>query len=78
MHFKVTDFNDEKDDIQAGDAVNNVDHLKADTAKVISLRAEDIKLIEEEFELPRSTAERFLIKHRGDLKSTIRDLVGCK
>jgi hypothetical protein len=51
--------------------------LKADTAKVISLRAEDTKLLMDEFELTKGTAERFLIKHRGDIKATLQDLIGC-
>jgi hypothetical protein len=71
----MTDFNEEKDDLN--NAVNNVDDLKADTAKVISLRAEDTKLLMDEFELTKGTAERFLIKHRGDIKATLQDLIGC-
>lgn len=52
-----------------------MNHLKAAAEKVISLRAEDVKLLADEFELTKATAERFLIRHRGDIKSTLRDLV---
>jgi hypothetical protein len=74
----MTDFNDEKDDLQTNNTGNNLDHLKADSAKVISLRAEDIKLLTDEFELTKGTAEQFLIKHRGDIKATMRELIGCE
>ncbi|KAI6208350.1 Y+L amino acid transporter 2 [Aphelenchoides besseyi] len=71
----LTDFNADKDDLQS-DGAGNVDHLKADAAKVISLRAEDVKLLMNELELNKSTAERYLIKHRGEIRSALNELLG--
>lgn len=59
----MSDFNDDKEDLQNNNAaVNNIDHLKSDSDKIISLRAEDVKLLTDEFELTRGRAEQFLIK----------------
>ncbi|KAI6203620.1 HYPK-UBA domain-containing protein [Aphelenchoides besseyi] len=71
----LTDFNADKDDLQS-DGAGNVDHLKADAAKVISLRAEDVKLLMNELELNKSTAERYLIKHRGEIRGALNELLG--
>ena len=72
---KMVEENAEKDDLRT-DGAGNVDHLKVDITKSISLRAEDVKLLIDEFELKRGQAERYLIKHRGDISGALRELIG--
>lgn len=54
-------------------------NLKAPTnpeIKRILIRKEDINFIVEQLEVLKSVAEQKLVKHEGDVKAAMRDIIG--
>ena len=43
----------------------------------VVIRKEDLELIVQEFELPRSKAEKILRQHSGDIQATLKALVNA-
>lgn len=70
--------------IKALTAINDKRHLdeskrKAEQAVLanVKIRKEDVELIIQELELPRSKAEKILRQHRGDVVATLKALVNA-
>ncbi|CAF1303246.1 unnamed protein product [Rotaria magnacalcarata] len=86
---RVTDRVDEEDlgSEKIGNAltaINDKRHLdeskrKAEQAVLanVKIRKEDVELIIQELELPRSKAEKILRQHRGDVVATLKALVNA-
>ncbi|KAI1728776.1 huntingtin-interacting protein K [Ditylenchus destructor] len=75
---KVTDFHEDKDEMNevSKESIGKLQSKTQAEAKKIVIRKEDVQVIVDELEVPRSIAERKLIKHEGNLKSALRDLMG--
>ncbi|GMR53906.1 hypothetical protein PMAYCL1PPCAC_24101, partial [Pristionchus mayeri] len=73
---KVTTFEDGGDGDIRGMAGNlNLEEV-APKQKIVTVKPEDLKMIMEELELPKVRVEAALIKNDGNVKETIRSLMG--
>ncbi|GMT28823.1 hypothetical protein PFISCL1PPCAC_28825, partial [Pristionchus fissidentatus] len=72
---KVNTFDDGGDDIRGMGANLKLEEA-APKQKIVTVKPEDLKMIMDEFELPQVRVEAALITNDGDVKATIRSLMG--
>lgn len=74
----MTGFHEDRDEMNELSKESLGKLKSADTSEVenIKIQSKDVDFLMEELELTRVTSERYLFKHKGDLKNAIRDIIG--
>ncbi|GMT00809.1 hypothetical protein PENTCL1PPCAC_22983, partial [Pristionchus entomophagus] len=73
---KVTTFDDGEDGGIRGMGANLNLEEAAPKQKIVTVKPEDLKMIMDELELPKVRVEAALIRNDGDVKATMRSLMG--